>query len=74
MAEREFKPVRWEVDKIVGTPDGSPSPIHCIGYLYFNSMDDLQKAMAAGAETVMADIPNYYGGGTPVVLISEIVG
>jgi uncharacterized protein (TIGR02118 family) len=73
MAGREFKAARWEVDKIVGTPDGSPSPIHCVGYLYFDSMDDLQKAMVEpAAGKVMGDIPNYYSG-APTVLISEVV-
>ncbi|MCH9036902.1 MAG: EthD family reductase [Chloroflexi bacterium] len=72
LAKEKLNPVKAEVDKIVGTPDQSPSPIHCVGYLYFNSMDDMQKAMAAGAEPVMADIPNYYSGGAPVIIISEI--
>ena len=73
MAGREFNAARWEVDNIVATPDGNPSPIHCVGHLYFNSMEDLQKAMVEpSVGKVMGDIPNYYSGGPPVVLISEI--
>ncbi len=73
LAGKHLHPVRMEVDKVVGTPDGSPSTIHCVGYLYFNSQKDLQQAMTTGAGPVMADIPNYYtGGGAPTFLISEV--
>ena len=75
MAQREFSAKKWEVDKILETADGSPSPIHCIGYLYFDSPDQLKTAMTEeAAGKVMGDVPNYYTGGSPVVLVSEVVG
>ncbi|MFQ5873543.1 MAG: EthD family reductase [Dehalococcoidia bacterium] len=72
LAGKHLHPLRMEVDKIVGTPDGSPSPIHCVCYFYFNRVEDFQQAMTTGAAPIMADIPNYYKGGAPTILISEV--
>ena len=73
LAANQFQPTKWEVDNVLKTGDGSVSPIHCVGYLYFNSLEHLETAMTDEAVgRVMADIPNYYSGGTPVILISEV--
>jgi len=71
---KNLSPVRVEIDDVIGTPDGSPAPIHCVGYLYYQSMDDLQNdsETPAGKEG-MADIPNYYSGGDPLDVISKLV-
>ena len=37
MAAAEFGAFKWDVDNVVSGADGSDSPIHCIGYLYFES-------------------------------------
>jgi len=47
-----MKADRTEVDKCVN------GPYMCIGHLYFDSMESLQAGMA-GAEPVLADIPNF---------------
>ncbi len=69
-----FGLVRTEVDKGVGTAEpGAPAPFIAVGHLIFNSMEDFQKAFAAHAPELMADIPNY----TDIqmqVQVSEIVG
>ncbi len=51
---------RAEVDKgISGLEPGSDAPFVAIGHLYFNSMEDFQKAFGAHAQEIMADTPNY---------------
>ena len=65
--------VRCEIDKgICGTIPDSPPPYLAIGYLIFNTMDELQKAMAAHMSDLMADIPNYTNI-EPQTQISEVV-
>ena len=73
LAGKHLHPVKMEVDKVSGAPDGSPPSIHCVGYLYFANIDAFRKALATGAGPVMADISNYYSGGQPTVLVSEVV-
>jgi uncharacterized protein (TIGR02118 family) len=52
--------VRIEVDKGVagGTP-GSPAPFVGVGHLYFNSLDEFQKAMQVHGKELIADVPNF---------------
>ncbi len=66
--------VRTEIDKGLagGAPD-APAPFVSIGHVYFNSLADFQKAMAAHGAELMADVPNYTDI-QPVIQISEIVG
>ena len=65
--------VRWEVDKgLAGGAPGSPAPFVCIGHIYFNSLDDLKKAVAAHGKELFADVPNFTNI-TPQVQISELV-
>ena len=74
MAAREFGAFKWDVDNVVSGADGSVSPIHCIGYLYFESEE---KRLAGMNDTtvpkVIGDVPNYYKPGMPVAIISEVV-
>ena len=60
-------------EKGIGTmePD-SPAPFVSIGFLTFNTMDELQAAFGAHASEVMADTPNYTDI-EPQIQISEIV-
>lgn len=65
--------VRGEVDKaIAGGNPKAPAPYFCIGYLYFNSVEDFQKAMGTHGKEIMADIPNYTSV-QPQIQISEVV-
>ena len=66
--------VRVEVDKgLAGGAPGSAAPFVCIGYLYFNSLADFQKAMKAHGSELMADLPNFTNV-QPQIQISEVIG
>ena len=66
--------VRYEVDKgVAGGAPGAPAPYVSIGHVYFNSLGELQKAVAAHGPELFADVPNFTNI-TPQVQISEIVG
>ncbi|MEY4383949.1 MAG: hypothetical protein RI995_1491 [Bacteroidota bacterium] len=55
-----------------GVPN-TPVPYLAIGYLYFESLADLQNAMAGPASAkLMADIPNFTNT-QPVIQISEVL-
>ena len=70
---KSFGLVRYEVDKGLGggAPD-APAPFMAAGHLYFNSLGDFQKGMAAHGPEFMKDIPNYTNI-SPQIQISEIV-
>jgi uncharacterized protein (TIGR02118 family) len=52
--------VKAEADKgIFGATPDAPPPYVAIGYLMFNTAEELQKAMAAHLNELLADIPNY---------------
>lgn len=66
--------VRYEVDKgVAGGAPGAPPPYVSIGHVYFHSLGELQKAVAAHGQELFADVPNFTDI-TPQVQISEIVG
>lgn len=66
--------VKWEVDKgLAGGQPGAPAPFVAIGHLYFNSVDEFQKAFGAHAAEIMGDIPNFTDQ-QPEIQISEIIG
>jgi uncharacterized protein (TIGR02118 family) len=65
--------VRIEVDRGIGAfPPGTPSHYHAIGHLYFETMLDLDTALAATAPDLIADQRKYYSGNS-VVQVSEVV-
>jgi uncharacterized protein (TIGR02118 family) len=65
--------VRIEVDRGIGAfPPGTPSHYHAIGHLYFESMLDLDTALAVTALDLIADQRKYYSGES-VVQVSEVV-
>ncbi len=65
---------RFEVDKGIATATpGDPAPFVAIGHLYFNSMDEFQKAFGTHAQEIMADVPNFTDI-EPQFQISEVVG
>ena len=64
--------VRTEADKGIGTVQpGVPAPFVAVGYMYFNSMADMQRCLPRAAE-IMADVPNFTDV-RPQIQISEIV-
>ena len=65
--------VRTEVGKGIATVEpGAPAPLVASADLYFNSLEDLQRALGAHGGEVMGDIPNY-SQVQPQVQIAEIV-
>jgi len=65
--------VRAEIDRgLAGGAPGSAAPFACIGYLYFNSLEEFQKAMKAHGAELMGDVPNFTTV-RPEVQISEVV-
>jgi len=65
--------VRTEIDRgIGGFPPGAPAPYHAVGHLFFNTMAELESALAATASEFIADEP-HYSDGPSVVQISEVV-
>ncbi len=66
--------LRWEVDKGIATATpGDPAPFVAIGHLYFNSLEEFQKAFGTHAQEIMADIPNFTDI-EPQFQISEVIG
>jgi uncharacterized protein (TIGR02118 family) len=63
---------RVEIDRGVAGYGGGPAPYVAVGHLFFDSMDALQTAWAAGGGEIVADVPRYTNA-QPVVQISEIV-
>ena len=63
---------RFVGTKVVGTPDGSPSPFQRIAELHFPSMEVLQAATASpGAQKAVAHAIEISTGGKPVFLVAE---
>jgi len=65
--------VRVEIDRgIGGFPPGAPAPYHAVAHLFFNTLAELQAALAATAPELIADVPKYTDVQTEL-LISEAV-
>lgn len=76
LVSEKLKPMgmqRWEVDKPLSGPGpDTPAPYLAVGHLYFNSVEDFQKAFAAHAQEIMGDAPNYTRI-QPQIQVSEVV-
>jgi uncharacterized protein (TIGR02118 family) len=52
--------IRYEIDKgLAGVAPGSSAPFICIARLYFNTLDDYQKAFSTHGTELLKDVPNY---------------
>ena len=57
---KSFGMTRYEHDRgVAGGAPGSAPPYVAIGRLYFNSLEEFGKGLAAHGAEIMADIPNY---------------
>ena len=66
--------VRFEQDKgISGADPSAPPPFVGMGFLTFNTLDEVHQAFVAAGRAVMGDIPNYTDI-EPTIQISEIAG
>jgi uncharacterized protein (TIGR02118 family) len=64
--------VSCEFDKGVSDPAGGKAPYLAIAYLKFNSVEDLQKALAKHGAEVMGDVPNYTKI-EPIMQVNEVM-
>jgi len=72
MAQRLLGAVEASVDQgLAGGAPGSAPPYLAVGYLLFDSLETVQKGMAAHGAELMADIPNYTNA-APVIQIGEV--
>ena len=61
------------VDKgLAGGAPGAPPAYTVMSHLYFDTLEDFQKAFAPHAEKILGDIPNFTNT-EPVIQISEVV-
>ena len=76
LAKRLLTPrglLRIEIDRgIGGFPPGAPAPYHAVGHLFFETLDELQAAMADTAPDLIADQQKYTNVQSEI-LISEVV-
>jgi uncharacterized protein (TIGR02118 family) len=54
-----------------GAPE-SAAPFAAMGNMYFNTVEDFQKAFGPNADKIMADVKNFTNI-TPVIQISEVM-
>jgi uncharacterized protein (TIGR02118 family) len=59
-----------EVEDGIGLP-GSPAPYIAIGHLTFDSVEEIQAAMASHGPALLADVPNYTNT-RPVIQVSRV--
>ena len=65
--------VRVEIDKGISAPDpNTPPPFVVMGYLVFNSVEEVHNAFKTVGKEVMSHIPNYTDI-KPQIQISEMV-
>lgn len=63
----------YAIDKgLAGRTPSEPIPYLAIGYFYFNTLADYEKAFGPNAQQILGDIPNYTNI-QPVLQISEVV-
>lgn len=55
-----------------GAVPKSPAPYLAMGNMYFDTIEDFQKAFGPNAEKIMADLPNFTNA-EPIIQISEVV-
>jgi uncharacterized protein (TIGR02118 family) len=61
--------IRFEIDRgLAGGAPGSPAPFTCTGRLYFNTVEEFQKALGTHGPEILSDIPNY----TDIELLIQI--
>ncbi len=71
LVKQRLAPVKVEID--LGVPDhlGNPSPYLAVGYMTFETLEELAMKFMVSMHELMADIPNYTDI-EPVVQLSEV--
>jgi uncharacterized protein (TIGR02118 family) len=57
---------------LAGAAPGSPAVYIAMGNMYFNSMEEYEKAFGANAEKIISDMPNFTNS-QPIVQVSEVM-
>ena len=54
---------KWSIGKVLGTPDGKPTPFYYVADLYMESREDFEQLLASPeGQAAVADVPNYATG------------
>lgn len=65
--------IRIHIDEGVGSAvPGMPAPFAAIGYMTFNTVEELRKGFAAHESEIRGDIPNFTNV-QPLIQISRIL-
>jgi uncharacterized protein (TIGR02118 family) len=60
---------RFEAGRVLGTPDGSPSPFYFLADLWFDDMAALQAALAGEeGQAASADVATFASGGATLMI------
>ena len=60
---------RFEVGKVIGTPDGADAPYRLIAELYFDDLAALQTAMGSSeGQAAAGDVGNFATGGATMMI------
>lgn len=60
---------RFEAGRVLGTADGSPAPFYFIAELWFDDVEQLQKAMGSPeGQAASADVPTFATGGATLMI------
>jgi uncharacterized protein (TIGR02118 family) len=64
LAKRMMGLKKWTSGKMLGTPDGQPSPYYYVAELYMDCRKDFETLLASPEGlAAVADVPNYATGG-----------
>jgi uncharacterized protein (TIGR02118 family) len=77
LATRIMEPLglrSMELVRVSANPDGTMPAYQAVFSGYFDSVEEIHRAMAGrGMEELLADIPNYYDGSAPDIFVGEVV-
>ena len=60
---------KWELTKILGTPDGQKADYYRIAEMYFTTVEQMQDAMASSeGQATVKDLTNFATGGVKVMI------
>ncbi|MBI4662025.1 MAG: EthD family reductase [Verrucomicrobia bacterium] len=67
---------KWTVGKVMGMPDGKPSPYYYVADLYAESRQAMEAILATPeGQAAVVDVPNYASGGVTFIYteVQEII-
>lgn len=72
LVKKRLTPIKVEIDAGVPNHQGEPSPYVAVGYMTFETMEQLVTKYGAAAQELHSDIPNYTDI-EPVIQLSEVI-